>query len=109
MYKIWDQPKNGVTKTGRIQSEYQVWNDNEIKPYPPCFSDMVWKPTATKINNVYLHGYDDEAMPKISETEAALLYDLLSKIFVYDPRKRVSAEEMLSHPWFHIDDPLPHA
>ncbi|KAF4435573.1 hypothetical protein F53441_13479 [Fusarium austroafricanum] len=64
--------------------------------------DMACKPTATKIDNVYLHGYDDgtdellEAMPEISETEAALLYDLLSKVFVYDPLHRISAEEMLA-------------
>ena len=43
-----------------------------------------------KIDNTYLYSYDDEtdalleAMLKISENEAALLYDLLSKIFIYD-------------------------
>lgn len=107
VYKIWDQPKNGV-KTNTVRPEHQVWRKDENKPYPPCFSDMVWKPTATKIDNVYLYGYDDEtdamleAMPKISDYEAALLYDLLSKIFVYDPQKRISAVEMLDHPWFHM-------
>jgi serine/threonine-protein kinase SRPK3 len=61
-------------------------------------------------DNIYLRGYDDEtdelleAMPKILENEAVLLYDLLSKIFVYDAQKRPSAREMLSHPWFHMDD-----
>ncbi|KAG9228373.1 hypothetical protein BJ875DRAFT_500784 [Amylocarpus encephaloides] len=94
---------------GKHQPEHQVWREDENKPYPQCFSDTVWKPTATKIDDTYLHGYDDEtdalleAMPKISENEAALLYDLLSKIFVYDPQKRLSAGEMLSHPWFHMD------
>lgn len=73
---------------------------------------MAWKPKATKVENVYLHGYDDgtddgtdellEAMPKISETEAALLYDPVPQIFVYDAQKRISAEEMLSHHWFHM-------
>jgi serine/threonine protein kinase len=43
-----------------------------------------------------------EALPKIAEHEAALLYDLLSKIFVYDPARRPTAREMLSHPWFHL-------
>jgi hypothetical protein len=28
----------------------------------------------------------------------------LSKIFVYNAQKRPSAREMLSHPWFHMDD-----
>lgn len=86
-----------------------MWSEDENKPYSQCFSDTVWKPTATKIDNIYLYGYDNEtdalleAMPMISENEAALLYDLLSKVFVYDPEKRVSAREMLSHPWFHMD------
>jgi serine/threonine-protein kinase SRPK3 len=109
VYKIWDQPESSIVKTGRVRPEHQVWREDENKPYPQCFSDTVWKPTATRIDNTYLHGYNDEtdalleAMPKISENEAALLYDLLSKIFVYDPQKRVSAREMLSHPWFHMD------
>lgn len=57
---------------------------------------------------MYLRGYDDEtdelleAMPKILESEAILLYYLLSKIFVYDPLNRITAAEMLDHPWFHI-------
>jgi serine/threonine-protein kinase SRPK3 len=62
-----------------------------------------------RINNTYLHSYNDEtdalleAMPKILENKAALLYNLLSKILIYNPQKRVSAREMLSHPWFYID------
>jgi serine/threonine protein kinase len=110
IYKIWDQPENSVVETGRVRLEHRVWREDEIKPYPRCLSDTVWKPTATKIDNIYLYGYNDEtdelleAMPKISENEAALLYDLLSKIFVYDAQKRPSAGEMLSHPWFHMDD-----
>ncbi|CZR62592.1 uncharacterized protein PAC_12489 [Phialocephala subalpina] len=92
-----------------IIQELYLSRDLWIYAYPQCFSDIVWKPTATKIDNTYLHGYDDEtdalleAMPKISENEATLLYDLLSKIIVYDPQKRLSAREMLSHPWFHMD------
>lgn len=27
--------------------------------------------------------------------------DLLSKMLVYNPRKRISADEALQHPWFH--------
>jgi serine/threonine protein kinase len=110
VYGIYDRPENGVIETGKIRSDHQAWDENDNIPYPPCFADMVWKPKATKIDNVYLHGYDDgtdellEAMPKILETEAALLYDLLSKVFVYDPAERITVEEMLKHPWFHIDD-----
>lgn len=43
-----------------------------------------------------------KAFPKISELEASLLIDLLSKIFTYDPEKRPSAEEVAAHPWFQF-------
>jgi len=110
IYKIWDQPENSVVEAGRVRLEDPVCGEDQKKPYPPCLSDTVWKPTAMKINNSYIEGYSDETdelletLPKISEHEAALLYDLLSKIFVYDAQKRPSAREMLSHPWFHMDD-----
>lgn len=35
------------------------------------------------------------------------LLDLLKKIFVYDPKNRITAKEALKHPWFReslIDD-----
>ena len=88
----------------------QVLDWERHKPYPRCFLHKLWKPTAIKVGDVYLHGYDDEsdnlleALPKIPEEEAALLYDLLSKIFVYDPSERVSVKELVDHPWFHMDD-----
>ena len=33
--------------------------------------------------------------------------DLLQRIFVYDPKQRITAKEALKHPWFkesHVDD-----
>jgi len=60
--------------------------------------------------HVYLSRYNDEwdelleALPKIPEAEAALFCDLLSKVFVYEPTRRPTAMEMLSHPWFHLDE-----
>jgi serine/threonine-protein kinase SRPK3 len=115
--KIWDQPKDGIayTEKGRLdhsvlsEDEFDLVRKDEITPYPQCFSDMFWKPTATRIDNKYLRGCDDEtgqllkAAPKISESEANVFYDLLSKIFVYNPSDRITAAEMLSHPWFHTD------
>ncbi|KAJ8131911.1 hypothetical protein O1611_g1711 [Lasiodiplodia mahajangana] len=106
---IWDQPEGDIVQTGTTRPERVVYNQEENKPYPSCFSNMVWKPTAIKVDNTYLFGYNDEsdellkAMPKIEESEATLLYDLLSKIFVYDPTQRLTAKEMLDHPWFHLD------
>lgn len=112
VYRIWEQPEGNVVETGTGRPEYKAWDardEEENKPFPPCFSDMVWKPTAVKVDNTYIFGYNDEslalleAMPKIAEREAALLYDLLSKIFVYDPQKRPTASELLNHPWFQMD------
>jgi serine/threonine-protein kinase SRPK3 len=38
----------------------------------------------------------------MEEEEQRLLKDLLLKLFVYEPRKRLSAEEVLGHDWFKI-------
>ncbi|KAF1841475.1 kinase domain-containing protein [Cucurbitaria berberidis CBS 394.84] len=112
VYNIWDEPKSRVVQTGTSRPEEKVWFKHQHQPFPSCFSDMVWNPKAIKVDNVYLSGYNNEwgrrlkALPKIPEHEAALLDDLLSKIFVYDPTKRPTATEMLNHPWFHLDGPL---
>lgn len=39
---------------------------------------------------------------RISDRETALFTDLLKKIFRYVPEQRITAEEMLDHPWFSI-------
>ncbi len=107
---VWDEPKDRVVQTGTSRPEQTIWFKHEHEPFPPWFSDMVWNPRAVKVDNVYLSGYNDEwdglleVLPKIPEHEAVLLYDLLSKIFVYDPASRPTAREMLDHPWFHMDD-----
>lgn len=113
IYKIWDYPKGGLVNTGKMREEQNIVNMAENKPYDPSFLDMFWKPSAIRIDNVFLHGYDDqtdellEVMPKISKQEATLLYDLLSKIFVYNPEDRMTAADMLHHPWFSMDSSLP--
>ncbi|KAK4104664.1 kinase-like protein [Parathielavia hyrcaniae] len=79
-------------------------------PYPEGLRGMVWKPTAVCVDGWYMEGYGDEtdemlkAFPKIEEHEAALLVDLLEKIFAYDPAERITAEEVARHPWFALDD-----
>ena len=112
VYNIWDEPEGRAARTGttRPQKPRVLWQENQ--PFAEQFSDMAWNPTAVKVDDVYLSGYNDEwdtvleVLPKIPEDEAALLYDLLSKIFVLDPNKRLTAEEMLWHPWFHLDGSL---
>ncbi|KAI0118844.1 kinase domain-containing protein [Nemania sp. FL0031] len=112
VHHIWDQPEGNIVQTGTTRPGRPILREDQKKPFPPCFSNMVWKPTAVRVDNVNLYGYNKgseellEAMPKIAELEATLLYDLLSKIFVYDPAQRLTAKEMLDHPWFHLDGQL---
>ncbi|KAI0459496.1 kinase-like protein [Xylaria acuta] len=113
VYQIWDEPEGRVVQTSTLipeKNRRHVFSEKDRTPFPQYFSDMVWRPTAIKVNNAYLEGYDKEterlltAIPKIPENEAALLWDLLLKIFVYEPERRITAADMLNHPWFHIDD-----
>ncbi|KAL8295833.1 hypothetical protein RB597_009103 [Gaeumannomyces tritici] len=82
------------------------------EPYPPPLRSMVWKPTAICVAGNYFVAYSSggetekmlEAFSKIPEREADLLFDLLSKIFIYDPDKRLTAEEVVAHPWFRFSE-----
>jgi len=83
--------------------------DLELRvPYPASIASMVWKPTAVCVEGGYFAGYSDEtdemlkAFPRISGSEALLLVDLLFKIFTYDPARRIKAEELVTHAWFHL-------
>ncbi|RYP40341.1 hypothetical protein DL768_010646 [Monosporascus sp. mg162] len=83
-------------------------NDAALRvPYPAALGSMVWKPTAICIDGSYFTAHSDEtygmleAFPRIAESEASLLVDLPSKIFTYEPAKRIKAEELVTHPWFH--------
>ncbi|KLP16116.1 dis1-suppressing protein kinase dsk1 [Fusarium fujikuroi] len=106
--EIWDQPENLEELQSSSTAPERVRDEN--KPYLECYSNKFWKPAATRIDNVYLGAYSDkvdkiiESLPKIPTHEADLLYDLISKIFVYEPVQRVSAKDILAHPWFHLDD-----
>ena len=40
-----------------------------------------------------------ETIPPTNEFNKKFL-DLLQKIFIYDPKKRITAREALKHPWF---------
>ena len=47
----------------------------------------------------------DEIIPQTTPFNKHFL-DLLRKIFVYDPKKRITARQALAHPWFQelVDD-----
>jgi serine/threonine-protein kinase SRPK3 len=106
IHAIWDQPEHGTIELAAFgrstKSSMKQKLNHTRRRFPRCSGS----PPLLKFDNVYLHGYDDEtdsllkAMPKIPQDEEAHLYDLLSKVFVYDPLQRITAAEMLSHPWF---------
>ncbi|PCD28747.1 hypothetical protein AU210_011305 [Fusarium oxysporum f. sp. radicis-cucumerinum] len=105
---IWDQPDNLEELQSTSTAPDRVKDEN--KPYLECYNNKFWKPAAIRIDDIYLGAYSDkvdkiiESLQKISTHEADLLYDLTSKIFVYEPAQRVSARDILAHPWFHMDD-----
>lgn len=71
--------------------------------FPSYFSGIAWNPKAIEVDDEYPSGLRQgspgllEALPKIPQHEAALQYDLWSRIFVFDPTKRPTARDMLSH------------
>ncbi|KAF2795052.1 kinase-like protein [Melanomma pulvis-pyrius CBS 109.77] len=64
-------------------------------------SKYFWKPPEENTYNgcLELHPHNT-ALSAISEEEANSFYDLLSRIFVYDPAQRWSAAQLSTHPWF---------
>ena len=77
-------------------------------PYPATIDSMVWKPTAVCVGGGYFAAYSDEieemlkAFPRISGSEVLLSVDLLFRTFIYDPAKRIQAEELVTHAWFRL-------
>lgn len=116
--KIWDEPpslsmrSNGEVDTTVYTNPYKpedsLFSEEAEKttPYPPAYRSMLWKPTAVSVDGDHYIFYEDEtspfwgAFPLISDDEAELLGDLLSRIFVYDPSRRPNIQEVLEHPWF---------
>lgn len=102
---IWDQPP--TRQVSQSTPPPDLYDEN--KPYPDCYEKKFWKPAAIQINSTYLDGYCDEvdkiieSLPKISDREVDLLHDLLSKILMYEPSQRLSASDILAHPWFQMD------
>lgn len=107
--KIWDYTSGLDEARGAIPPP-NPYDDPIAKPYPRSVEHKIWKPEAVCVKGVYLNGYCDEIdaiveeLPKISEYEADLLYDLLSQILRYETTERPSAKDLLGHPWFSIAD-----
>lgn len=77
-----------------------------VTAYPAVYETMFWNPTAVRVDGKFHLDYQEEtssywgAFPRIDAEEARLLGDLLSQIFVYDPLRRPTAQEVMAHPWF---------
>jgi len=105
---IWDQPlpENGAIITGRKHQAPPQHFPSEPKPDPQPDLDIFWKPRLTKIDGSCPPDDQDallERMSRISDVEAYWLHDLSSKILTYEASERITAREILDHPWFQID------
>lgn len=116
--KIWDEPPSlsmrsdgGIDTTVYTQPsapDDSLFSEEaeRVTPYPLDYRSMLWKPTAVRVDGTRYIFYEDEtspfwgAFPLITNDEAQLLGDLLSRIFVYDPSRRPDIQEILRHSWF---------
>lgn len=74
--------------------------DPSAKKYFDSRGDLVW-PGKTKRNERHLqnqYSLKELIAPKTKQED--LFYDLCEKLLIYDPDKRLSAKESLSHPFF---------
>uniref|UniRef100_A0A2N9H6M4 non-specific serine/threonine protein kinase n=1 Tax=Fagus sylvatica TaxID=28930 RepID=A0A2N9H6M4_FAGSY len=65
-----------------------------------------WAETEQEIFDEVLHGdldFSSDPWPNISESAI----DLVRKMLVRDPRKRITAHEVLCHPWVQVDGVAP--
>lgn len=112
--EIWDAPP-AVSINGKGEAQVMpvelaaCWDPDDLllrAPFSESFDSMIWRPTAICVDGGFIRYYGDEteellkSFPKISEEEASLFLDLLSKTFAYDPADRISASELIEHPWF---------
>lgn len=110
---IYDCPKTFAERLSHAIStkpdSMHFSHSKDNNPFPSHLASLVWKPAAVDVDGVFLDNYSDETekaleqLPKIDAEEASTLLDLLQQIFVYDPRKRPTAEQILRHPWFASD------
>lgn len=105
--RIWDLPP-GLSHQSHTPAPLHIYAGYENIPYAKCYESKFWKPAAIYIDGICLGYYNREpnaiiaTLPKISTDEVELLVDLISKIFVYEPEKRLTANEILEHPWFFM-------
>ncbi|KAH7318492.1 serine threonine protein kinase CMGC group [Stachybotrys elegans] len=89
------------TELSQLDKIYNILGTPNLQDWPGLV-DMAWfellRPTA-KRKNVFAEKYKDKVTPAA--------FELLSAMFHYDPIKRPTAAEVLQHPYFTAEEPLP--
>ncbi|XP_071930157.1 calcium-dependent protein kinase 1 isoform X2 [Coffea arabica] len=90
----------------RYGPEADVWSAGVIVYILLSGVPPFWAETEQEIFEEVLHGdldFSSDPWPSISESAK----DLVRKMLVRDPRKRLTAHEVLCHPWVQIDGVAP--
>ncbi|KAL2229237.1 UNVERIFIED_CONTAM: Calcium-dependent protein kinase 2 [Sesamum indicum] len=90
----------------RYGPEADVWSAGVIIYILLCGVPPFWGESEQEIFQEVLHGDVDltsDPWPKISDSAK----DLVKKMLVRDPRKRLTAHQVLCHPWVQVDGVAP--
>ncbi|XP_057436347.1 calcium-dependent protein kinase 26-like [Lotus japonicus] len=90
----------------RYGPEADVWSAGVIVYILLCGVPPFWGESEQDIFEAILHGdldFTSDPWPSISESAK----DLVMKMLVRDPRKRLTAYDVLRHPWIQVDGAAP--
>ncbi|KAF7818880.1 calcium-dependent protein kinase 26-like [Senna tora] len=90
----------------RYGPESDVWSAGVMIYILLCGVPPFWAESEQEIFAEVLNGeldFSSNPWPKISESAK----DLVRKMLVRDPRKRITAHEVLRHPWIQVDGEAP--
>ncbi|KAI4300602.1 hypothetical protein L6164_033959 [Bauhinia variegata] len=90
----------------RYGQEADVWSAGVMIYILLCGAPPFWGESEEEIFHEVLHGdidFSSDPWPNISEAAK----DLVRKMLVRDPKKRLTAHEVLCHPWIQVDGAAP--